>query len=1374
MFNRKVVLTLCSSLMALLSAITTFANSLPDYYNEPGYSTKHGFQVGENGETIDPFSGKIKFHHVDMYVPTNGGLDIVINRTYSSLNGTLEGIDTTAGSAIGVGWKMHFGRIFKSSNMPCNYAYGQNDVDDMPYLEMADGSIQSMFQNDKDYQSLAQGYEYVTSQRWKVDCSNSNSIAYRVISTEGAVYEFGKKGKGEQYWYVTKITDLNGNQLEIYYQDKAYKTVILSVTANKNTSNRQTVKFEYYDIDTQTPRLKRVYHQEDPSNSVSYSYQQVEGLLVTKHFLEKVISPEASLTWDYEYNKTNEQATASSDDGAMTAMGASVCMGGCPKGDGGGFIGSVGGGSGGSSGGGSSTCIGDDCPEGDGGGFTGSVGGSGSNASGSAGQYSIRKVVHPNGNDVVYTYKKMQFMQGIVGIYDSNDVINQKLIGNKTWNYDYDVTSTEDITTITQPDNTKIVYRHWGLNSTSSGSIWKVGSQKSISHYNANGYEAQKVIFEWQSQKMSSTDNYRESRVKLHFHDSETYIPILKKKTIVRDGKTYVTDFLDYDVHGNYKRVNENSSGNYRTKRYVYDTSLISSWLLHLVKEEKVDDLAGNNAIARTYYISGASKGKLKSESSFGITTYYQYHSNGELYKQTDANGYVTIFSDYYCGVPRTEVRPVNASKNITVTRVVNKDGTIQSETIKEYDGQNITTSFTYDKVNRISGIFPPEGYSVSIIYDKYKSVLTKGNYRLIKYFDGFGRVTRVNHKDIQNSPLSISTGTDYDVFGRQSYIYNPSASSSFSKYIKKDYDVLNRAVKVTHQDNSTTTTSFLNATNVVKIKDEEGKYTNYHYRSYGDPDEKQLIKIENLNANGSVANTTDIGRDKVGKIDWISQGGVTRDYNYYSTQLLQWINDPEIGKTEYQYDNVGNVRYKRVASTNASQWVEYQYDRQNRNTFINYPQSNGQVNSASDVTISYDNRNNVLDLITDEVSRSFNYTSNGQLDDESLSIDGQTFTVDYSYNNYGMLTALTYPQQGLLGTISYTPNVFGWETKVESASDVFASNITYHPSGQVYQMTLGNGRVSTQQLNDRLWVSNKSVSGIASIGYDYYHNGNVKSITGMPGGDITNLTYDAQQRLNTLNGPWGTSDIDYDNKGNITYKKVGSQTVNYQYSNNLLTAATQTDSGFNTNYSFNYDNYGNVTNDGTFSFKYDHAGNMIDLNGGNTVYVYDGMNMRVKKSAAGSADSYFFYTKGGTLIGEYSTSGKVKEFVVRGSATIAQIEMSLTINLPQTATNGNRDSDGNLEVSWADDSGASYYQVEISTDPNFESGVTSVYEGASNAAEINGLQDGSYYVRIRSCASSNTSTCDGWQVAEFPIVVARKWIPIASSDITIFVPLAD
>jgi hypothetical protein len=134
--------TLCAALVAL--SVNVSANSdLPDYYSAPGLSMDRDYINEHASEYIDPFSGKLQLHHTDIVIPGNGGLDITIQRSYTSLDDELVGEK----SVVGEGWTMHFGRVVmrhSGTNWPNCLDTSYTSDSDNPVLELPDGSREAL------------------------------------------------------------------------------------------------------------------------------------------------------------------------------------------------------------------------------------------------------------------------------------------------------------------------------------------------------------------------------------------------------------------------------------------------------------------------------------------------------------------------------------------------------------------------------------------------------------------------------------------------------------------------------------------------------------------------------------------------------------------------------------------------------------------------------------------------------------------------------------------------------------------------------------------------------------------------------------------------------------------------------------------------------------------------------------------------------------------------------------------------------------------------------------------------------------------------------------------------------------------------------
>src|SRR5215472_6284008 len=96
-----------------LASLAWADGTLPSYYQDPGLNPNRTTVNHNLDEYIDPFTGMLQLHHVDMVWPGNAGFDLVLGRSFNN-PGPLFGSasDTQSYSHtpnIGVGWNLLIG-----------------------------------------------------------------------------------------------------------------------------------------------------------------------------------------------------------------------------------------------------------------------------------------------------------------------------------------------------------------------------------------------------------------------------------------------------------------------------------------------------------------------------------------------------------------------------------------------------------------------------------------------------------------------------------------------------------------------------------------------------------------------------------------------------------------------------------------------------------------------------------------------------------------------------------------------------------------------------------------------------------------------------------------------------------------------------------------------------------------------------------------------------------------------------------------------------------------------------------------------------------------------------------------------------------------
>ncbi len=136
----------------------------------------------------------------------------------------------------------------------------------------------------------------------------------------------------------------------------------------------------------------------------------------------------------------------------------------------------------------------------------------------------------------------------------------------------------------------------------------------------------------------------------------------------------------------------------------------------------------------------------------------------------------------------------------MVITRLVNNSGTVASET----DGRGNTRRFTYDGLNRLTGIMLPIHAPVEINWSSTGKTLTRGHLREAMSFDGFGRPIRTERSDTATHTTLTQT-LRYDALGRTIFESYPNSTQG----VIYTYDVLGRVRRLEHPDGTFKTYDF-------------------------------------------------------------------------------------------------------------------------------------------------------------------------------------------------------------------------------------------------------------------------------------------------------------------------------------------------------------------------------------------------------------------------------------------------------------------------------------------------------------------------------------------------------------------------------------
>lgn len=840
------------------------------------------------------------------------------------------------------------------------------------------------------------------------------------------------------------------------------------------------------------------------------------------------------------------------------------------------------------------------------------------------GHHKMAYYVTPWGGRVDYAYSMIDFDgTGVWGARLYSAVIKKTASDGGVWTYTYTPSkslNTFDETTEVSPAGAT-VYRHFGFQTVANGDLWKIGllASKTIG-------SAQSESYTWDKRLMSNEAMHRTATYK-NKYDLTSNTPVLVSKSISR-GVNHVTSYSNFDTYGNPGVISEiGANGGTRTTTisYYINTDL---WI---VKQPQNETYAGSSI-----YRSFDAKGNLASITRDGVTTSFGYDAEGNISSVNMPRGLITTYGNYKRGIPQSESQP----QGISISRIVSDAGNVTSET----NGEGKTKTFSYDLMNRVTGIGFPAGSPVGISYSATSKVATRGGLSESTIYDSFGRTVSVTLGGVKRTYA-------YDPLGRKTFESNPGETTG-TFY---QYDILNRVTRVTNADSTVQTRLY--GAGIVKVTDERSKVTTYTYRAYGDPDKQFLMSIT---APVTAANVT-IGRNSKDLVTSVKQGALTRSYGYNSNYYLTSVTNPETGKTTYGRDAAGNMTSRTVGTSGTS---TYTYDGQNRLTAVTYP------GTTPSVTQTYSKTHKLKTVVSSVANRSYVYDANDNLSSESVVVDGITLTTGYGYNTLDQLASVTYPYSAR--SVTFSPDVLGRPTAISG----YINAVTYWPSGQVKQIDYANGTTSTYGQNSRLWPS----SFATRLGTMLYNNGaytydgvgNLTAISDSADASYSRtLGYDAINRLTTANGPWGTGKIVYNGVGNLVSQVFGSTSLYYTYdTQNRLSSVSGSRAG-----SYTYDAYGDIATGTGNTYVYDGVPNLRCVNCGTANEVanaYDGLNQRVSVTKKG-VKTYEVYGSHGNLLAEYTPSqaNKLVEYVYLGGKRVAQresnsnkdLELSVSLN---------------------------------------------------------------------------------------------------------------
>lgn len=423
------------------------------------------------------------------------------------------------------------------------------------------------------------------------------------------------------------------------------------------------------------------------------------------------------------------------------------------------------------------------------------------------------------------------------------------------------------------------------------------------------------------------------------------------------------------------------------------------------------------------------------------------------------------------CQLKTETVEPNNAALNLTTTYKFDAFGNRETKTVSGAGITSRTTTTSYDANGRFPvSVIDPLGHTSQMTWDARRGVklsMIDPNGLTVSYgYDGFGRKTgssgpflasatsvayasctgRCTYKTTATQAGGETVTTEYDDKGRK---IRTARTGLNGQLVYQDfyYDILGRAylISAPYYNGQTrcwtyTTFDVLNRPTDVwqAAKDEEcasqgggvpaagsppGAYSAHVQTAYDglkvtvtDPKGHSTVRQSNLL--GKVASTTDAA-------------GHTTTYTYHPAGNLSTKTLPNGAATSMTYDIAGNklttsssdsgnwsysydALGELISQTNPNgQTITQSYDKLGRLVSRTAPQTDG---TSGTTTWAYDTATYGIGKLAEEQGadgfiRSYTYTRYSQVQDVATTIDGASYVVSHTYDQYGRPATVTYPE---------------------------------------------------------------------------------------------------------------------------------------------------------------------------------------------------------------------------------------------------------------------------------------------------------------------------------------------------------------------------
>jgi len=529
-----------------------------------------------------------------------------------------------------------------------------------------------------------------------------------------------------------------------------------------------------------------------------------------------------------------------------------------------------------------------------------------------------------------------------------------------------------------------------------------------------------------------------------------------------------------------------------------------------------------------------------------GAVTSYAYDGNNNILAITNALQQVTTFAY------DKEDRPISVTDPLgnTIYESYDADGRL----IETTNAVGNTVEYTYDDANNLLTVV--DGIGNIIITNAYDACN-----QIIALSDSLGRTSKLSYDKAQllastQDPLGLVNSFVHDALGRTTTVNAPLSTTN-----SQTFDADGNRTAIINANNKSTAFMYDVADRLTQFTTATGKATTYAYNN------RNLPSSITLPSGTSISLTYDALGRITNAVDPIGTITYTYDNNGRVIGTAQIIS----GTTKTisrQFDLLGRLTQFTDSAGNV---LKYAYDAAGNLITLTYP-------DGKQISYGYDAARR-LTSVTDWASRVTSYTYD--VDSRVATItrpdrSTETFTYDAAgqITNSVDLTA----SNNVIQSIAYS---YDADSEITGENTTPAPGI-YHP----VNLTL------TVDADNRLATINQQ----AAV---YDNNGNLISAT-IPGSAISNLTYDARNRLVSAGGI--TNAYDAENRRISVASSAGTNIYVINPNAGLDQILVKTaPNGTVTRYVYGLGLIGEETGSAFTTYHYDHRGSttaLTDING--------------------------------------------------------------------------------------------------------------------------------------------------------------------------------